>query len=102
MKLADGSSKIENILLTKVNVILQNRTIPTTFVIIPGAENRTLLGVDFIIDAGIQLNVAGRTWKFCDDVYDHYTLEFEAEASANDLYITSFEILRPEEGPMLD
>ncbi|KAG5869619.1 hypothetical protein JTB14_028277 [Gonioctena quinquepunctata] len=101
MKLADGCSKTENILLAKVDVLLQGRIIPTTFVIIPGAKNCTLLGIDFIIDAKIRSNVADRMWNFSDNEAQ-YELEFEPETPTSDLHITSFETLRPEVGLMLD
>ncbi|KAG5864582.1 hypothetical protein JTB14_028100 [Gonioctena quinquepunctata] len=63
MKLADGFPITENILLAKVDALLQGRIIPTTFVIIPGAQNCTLPGIDFTIDAKIRLNVADRMWN---------------------------------------
>lgn len=50
MNLADVSSKTENVLLTKANFIVKNWIIPTTFVIIPGGQNRTLRGVDYSIE----------------------------------------------------
>lgn len=64
MRLANGSSKTENILLARVDVTVHNRVIPTTFIIIPEVQNRTLLGVDFIIGSKIQLNIADGTLNF--------------------------------------
>lgn len=100
MKLADGSTRTENILLAKVDVSLQGRSIPTTFVIIPDAENCTLLGIDFIIDSKIHLNISDGNWNFADDVV-RYPLDFEVESTSRDLQVTSFETLRSEEGQML-
>ncbi|KAG5887544.1 hypothetical protein JTB14_000400 [Gonioctena quinquepunctata] len=68
-----------------------------TFVMVPGAKNCTLLGIDFIIDTKIQLNIADRVQSFADDKAQ-YDLEFKPEAPTSDLHVTSFEILHPEKG----
>ncbi|KAG5866498.1 hypothetical protein JTB14_012595 [Gonioctena quinquepunctata] len=96
IKLADGCSKVGYILPTEVDVSLQGRIIPTTFVINPGAKNYTLIGIDFMIDAKIQLNIADRAWSFADDKAEYY-LEFEPEAPTRNLHVTSFKISHAEE-----
>lgn len=77
MELADGSSKADQILL----VILRGRVITTSFVIIT-----TLLGVDFIDDAKIQLNIADRVWNFTDNGRGQFHFEFEPDSIVTDLH----------------
>ncbi|KAJ8933553.1 hypothetical protein NQ314_013927 [Rhamnusium bicolor] len=78
IKVADGNGKLENVLVTFVDVILQGRAIPTNFIILPNAENNTLLGIDFLEDAKIILNISDRLWNFADTPGVKYDLVFEA------------------------
>ncbi|CAK9829599.1 Activity-regulated cytoskeleton associated protein 1 [Anthophora retusa] len=56
--LADGHPRIQKVQVTELETALQDRTIKTKFIVLPGSKNnRTLLGVDFIDDAGIILNI---------------------------------------------
>ncbi|XP_052738593.1 uncharacterized protein LOC128198270 [Bicyclus anynana] len=65
--LADGVRKQELVLTTKAMVTLCNKAIKTTFLVMPDKkENCTLLGVGFIQDAGIVINLPQYTWKFVD------------------------------------
>lgn len=58
IKLADGSSKTINLLLTTIKITIGNRILPITFSVIPTAiDNRTLLGIDFLESNGIILNL---------------------------------------------
>ncbi|KAJ8946159.1 hypothetical protein NQ318_004410 [Aromia moschata] len=93
IKLADGTMNNRDVLLAKTDVHLQGRVIPTTFVILPNAKNNTLLGIDFITDAKININVPDATWNFIDDA-GKMNPSVEVIAS-------SFETLRPEEGQTL-
>ncbi|XP_069365299.1 uncharacterized protein [Maniola hyperantus] len=55
--LADGIPKKQNVMITKVPVKVNGRTVLTTFLVLPESrENRTLLGVGFIQDAHIVLD----------------------------------------------
>lgn len=51
--LADGKPQTRQILHTSVDVVLESRTIPTKFMVLPGEDNRTLLGIDFLRQAGL-------------------------------------------------
>jgi hypothetical protein len=63
--LADGISKRQEVLRTRVVVSLENRHIPTTFIVLPESrDNRTLLGIGFIQDAQMILNLPQFTWQF--------------------------------------
>lgn len=61
--LADGSRKLESLLTTMVDVTLENRIVPTKLIIFPEAENNcSLLGMDFIEDALLVINIPQRIW----------------------------------------
>ncbi|KAL4711206.1 hypothetical protein ACJJTC_019047 [Scirpophaga incertulas] len=64
VKLADGvQRKIQVKLANNVSVILDEMIVPTDFVIFPNAVNNdTLLGVDFIRNAKIVLDVSNNSW----------------------------------------
>ncbi|KAH9645649.1 hypothetical protein HF086_005298 [Spodoptera exigua] len=64
--LADGTQHTRDVLLCDTNVVLQGRNIPTTFIIIPEADNKTLLGQDFIAKSGILLDLQRSCWYFSD------------------------------------
>jgi len=56
--LADGTRSKKYVLLTEVDVHVMDRTISTTFLTMPRAENNyTLLGMNFIEKANIVINV---------------------------------------------
>ncbi|GFV37225.1 hypothetical protein TNCV_1056291 [Trichonephila clavipes] len=55
-------------LRTFQTIILEGRKFKTPFIILPDAKNNsTLLGVDFLENAGIVLNFRKNCWTFCDD-----------------------------------
>lgn len=67
--LADGHSNPQNVLSATVNVTLKNKIIPTTFIVLLGSnDNRTLLGVDFIEDADMLIDIPQWTFCFYDDL----------------------------------
>lgn len=71
------------------------------FIILPNANNNTLLGIDFVKDAGIILNIPNASWSFADeDSIQHY-LYFEEDDIKTEVHVLSFEALRPEEGHAL-
>lgn len=75
--LADGTSNKERVLITEVDIYVTGRTIKTTFIVMPHAQNNfTLFGMDFIEYAKIILNFPQRVWYFADDCIPH-ELKFE-------------------------
>lgn len=59
--LANGISKRQKVETITDTVTLRGRTIPSSFIALPGRhENQTLLGVDFIEDAVIDINIPQR------------------------------------------
>lgn len=65
-------------------------------------HNRTLLSVDFITEAKIQLDIVVNVWNFPVNGESQFHLEFEPDSTLTDLHITSFETVRPEGGQILD
>lgn len=65
--LADGSQQLRTTLICTTDVSLQGRTIPTTFMVFPGADTRTLLGKDFIMQAGLVLDLPQGAYSFNSD-----------------------------------
>ncbi|KAL0820798.1 hypothetical protein ABMA28_006615 [Loxostege sticticalis] len=96
--LADGIRKEQKILTVAVPISLCNRIVPTTLIILPESrENRTLLGVDFLQDAGMILNIPQMTWCFVDEVETVYDLQPEdsAEISTALLETSACEVRNP-------
>ncbi|KAH9644100.1 hypothetical protein HF086_015430 [Spodoptera exigua] len=73
--LADGVPRPQNILTGRIPVKLKDRCILTKFMVLPEArDNDTLLGVDFIVDARMILNLPQLAWSFEDEPNVHYDL----------------------------
>lgn len=65
--LADGNPRVREVMITKVELHLEGRTIPTQFIVLSGSkDDRTLLGMDFLEDAGIVINTPQRSWHFVE------------------------------------
>ena len=68
IKLADGTTKTDDIFIGQTVIVIGNRLKPITMMALPKAENnRTLIGVDFLEQNGIVLNLAQRYWFYEDD-----------------------------------
>lgn len=62
---ADGKSRMTSVRSTTVPVLLKGRTIMTTFLALPDTPNaKTLLGVDFLHDAGVVVDYKHAQWHF--------------------------------------
>ncbi|GFU69556.1 retrovirus-related Pol polyprotein from transposon 17.6 [Trichonephila clavipes] len=73
LSFADGIITQKEVLRTFQTVILEGRTFKTPFIILPDAKNNsTLLGVDFLENAGIVLNFRKNCWTFWDDFQKSY------------------------------
>lgn len=76
--LADGVPRCEQVLTFDVDVELCGRKIRTNFIVMPNSkDNRTLLGIGFLKQAGIVLNLAQFTWSFIDNPEKGYELYSE-------------------------
>ncbi|XP_028175735.1 uncharacterized protein LOC114363967 [Ostrinia furnacalis] len=77
--LADGIPKRQTALTVRAPIAIFGRVIPSSFVVLPQATNNlTLLGVGFIVDAMLILNIPQRTCRFMDDPSTAYDLEEES------------------------
>ncbi|GFW79568.1 retrovirus-related Pol polyprotein from transposon 297 [Trichonephila clavipes] len=73
LSFVDGIVTQKEVLRTFQTVILEGRKFKTPFIILPDAKNNsTLLGVDFLENAGIVLNFRKNCWTFCDDSRKSY------------------------------
>ncbi|GFW43451.1 retrovirus-related Pol polyprotein from transposon 297 [Trichonephila clavipes] len=73
LSFADGIFTQKEVLCTFQTVILEGRKFKTPFIILPDVKNNsTLLGVDFLENAGIVLNFRKNCWNFCDDSQKSY------------------------------
>ncbi|KAF5284452.1 hypothetical protein FQA39_LY17047 [Lamprigera yunnana] len=100
VRLADGTVKNEILQVTKVNVFIENRVVPTTFLVFSNAEY-SLLGVDFINDAKLVFYVANAKWNFSDVPEVKYELLFEntfENAQRTVVHLSFTTVLRDHEG----
>ncbi|GFS59576.1 retrovirus-related Pol polyprotein from transposon 297 [Trichonephila clavipes] len=73
LSFADRIVNQKEVLRTFQTVILEGRKFKTPFIILPDAKNNsTLLGVDFLENAGIVLNFRKICWTFWDDFRKSY------------------------------
>ncbi|KAI5651509.1 retrotransposon gag protein domain-containing protein [Phthorimaea operculella] len=75
LAMADGKPRVQIILIVDAAVTICQRTIATRFVVFPEARHsKTLLGVGFIQDAMMILNIPHFTWHFIDEPNVEYEL----------------------------
>ncbi|GFW47035.1 retrovirus-related Pol polyprotein from transposon 17.6 [Trichonephila clavipes] len=73
MTLADGRTQTTEILITSVDIGIQGKVIATELIILKNAKgNRTLLGIDFLIAAGIVLDLKRKQWYFTEESHRKY------------------------------
>ncbi|GFT39938.1 retrovirus-related Pol polyprotein from transposon opus [Trichonephila clavipes] len=73
LSFADGIVTQKEVLRTFQTIILEGRKFKTPFIILPEAQNNsTLIGVDFLENAGIVLNFRKNCWTFWDDFRKSY------------------------------
>ncbi|XP_017473239.1 PREDICTED: uncharacterized protein LOC108364160 isoform X2 [Rhagoletis zephyria] len=71
--LADGSTSTQACLSTVCEILIGGRRLNIEFIILPNAcGNRTLIGMDFLEQAGIVLNMGQRYWYFESDPMQHF------------------------------
>ncbi|KAI8436675.1 hypothetical protein MSG28_010163 [Choristoneura fumiferana] len=88
--LADGVQKRQNVLVTRAPVKIYNRTVMTTLLVLPESRsNRTLLGVGFLVDAHIVLNLPQCTWHFLEEPSEEFELFQESFATFNEVNIAT-------------
>ncbi|GFS80657.1 hypothetical protein NPIL_173521 [Nephila pilipes] len=78
MSLADGYKSEGEVCTTSVVIRLEGRVIRTPLIVLPYAKgSRTLLGMNFLQNAGIVRNLKHHNW-FCSDS-PHRTYDFVKE-----------------------
>ncbi|KAF2892180.1 hypothetical protein ILUMI_13993, partial [Ignelater luminosus] len=76
--LADGVPQLVNAEKLRVPINVEGKLIETAFVAIPGhTQNKTLLGVDFITEANIIMDIPRRRWFFAKRPEEHYEVHAE-------------------------
>lgn len=82
--LADGIARNEVVYSTVADIIIGKRYKKIKFICMPKAEgNRTLLGIDFLEECGIVLDLAQRTWCFKDDPNKHFEFKLQEACMLN-------------------
>lgn len=100
VKLADGSVRNTEVLLTSVNVELGSLIVPIEFIIFPDAlYNETLLGIDFITKAQLVVDFSNMTWFTAISPQDIHPLS--CESPREPLSCASINLLRDDEGRCL-
>ncbi|GFY44067.1 transposon Tf2-6 polyprotein [Trichonephila inaurata madagascariensis] len=70
---ADGIVTQKEVLRTFQTILMEGRKFKTLFIILLDAKNNfTLLGFDFLENAGLVLNFRKNCWTFCDDSQKSY------------------------------
>lgn len=64
--LADGTRRVISALECDVTITLIGRAVLTTFLVLPEANTRTLLGRDFIVTACVRMDLPQSSWSFSD------------------------------------
>ncbi|KAL4720798.1 hypothetical protein ACJJTC_018203 [Scirpophaga incertulas] len=100
VKLADGSAQWRQVHTTTLQVdVGRGKCIELDFVILPDAvDNETLLGIDFLVAAGLVLDFGTSTWKFSGES-EVFAIQYESLNRPTSCYAA--EMLREDEGKML-
>ncbi|XP_050559926.1 uncharacterized protein LOC126912318 [Spodoptera frugiperda] len=83
VRLADGTQGWRNLLSAETDVIIVGRRVRCQFLVLPGRNVRTLLGVDFLTRAGMVIDVARRTWSFSDNPKRRYDFVYNYTVGSN-------------------
>ncbi|XP_061727671.1 uncharacterized protein LOC133532834 [Cydia pomonella] len=100
IKLADGVSRAMEVLVTVLEVRLEQEIVKIPFLIFPYAtNNETLLGIDFLTAAGVDIDFLELVWCFSRNRTVQYKLCFEPTSSSVTCATTN--VLRDDEGSHL-
>ncbi|XP_073962869.1 uncharacterized protein [Choristoneura fumiferana] len=103
--LADGSNKVRDILTAQVSVTIGDREALVDFLVFPDSQCRTLLGRDFILNAGIIVNIPQCCFSFQNAPNQMFTFveSFQLTPYYSDLMQTDTNslVLRGDEGHTL-
>ncbi|XP_061724302.1 uncharacterized protein LOC133530409 [Cydia pomonella] len=100
IKLADGVSRAMEVLVTVLEVRLEQEIVKIPFLIFPYAtNNETLLGIDFLTAAGVDIDFLELVWCFSRNRTVQYKLCFEPTSPSVTCATTN--VLRDDEGSHL-
>ncbi|XP_063389070.1 uncharacterized protein LOC134674845 [Cydia fagiglandana] len=100
IKLADGVSRTMEVLVTVLEVRLEQEIVKIPFIIFPYAtNNETLLGIDFLTAAGVDIDFLELLWCFSRNRTVQYKLCFEPTSPSVTCAATN--VLRADEGSHL-
>ncbi|XP_061721848.1 uncharacterized protein LOC133528471 [Cydia pomonella] len=100
IKLADGVSRAMEVLVTILEVRLEQEIVKIPFLIFPYAtNNETLLGIDFLTAAGVDIDFLELVWCFSRNRTVQYKLCFEPTSPSVTCATTN--VLRDDEGSHL-
>lgn len=84
--LADGIARNETVYSTVVDIIIGKRFKKIRFICLPKAiGNRTLLGIDFLEENNIVLDLAQRIWHFKDDPSTNFSFKLHQPGILNSI-----------------
>ncbi|KAF9822655.1 hypothetical protein SFRURICE_012434 [Spodoptera frugiperda] len=83
VRLADGTQGWRNLLSAETDVVVVGRRVRCQFLVLPGRNVRTLLGIDFLTRAGMVIDVAGRTWSFSNNPKRRYGFVYNYTVGSN-------------------
>ncbi|KAF9797904.1 hypothetical protein SFRURICE_016548 [Spodoptera frugiperda] len=83
VRLADGTQGWRNLLSAETDVMIAGRRVRCQFLVLPGRNVRTLLGVDFLARAGMVIDVARRTWSFSNNPKRRYGFVYNYTLGSN-------------------
>ncbi|XP_036346322.1 uncharacterized protein LOC118755602 [Rhagoletis pomonella] len=93
IKLADGIPRQQMVYSTIVDIIIGKRFKRIRFICLANAENnRTLLGIDFLEQAGIVMDLAQRTWHFKDDANTMFEFKMQSAEIKHSLSLSEANI----------
>lgn len=97
LKFADGKTKCNVVKTALIDVKVRGVVIPTQFIVLPGATE-SLLGINFIRDAGMVFDFGRNQWSLRGKS-DLFLLEYEDEEAR--LSCSAVDLLREDEGSLL-
>lgn len=90
--LADGIVRNEVVYSTTASIIIGKRFKQINFICLPKAKgNRTLLGIDFLEECGIVLDLAQRAWYFKDEPSKFFLFKMQEAAPINNIMVEDSE-----------
>ncbi|XP_059223466.1 uncharacterized protein LOC131997116 [Stomoxys calcitrans] len=86
--LADGIARTKTVYSTTANIIIGKRFKQINLICLPNAKgNRTLLGIDFLAECAIVIDLAQRAWHFKDEPKKTFLFKMQKAVSLNNISV---------------